>query len=82
MLPNSRAFAVTRAAVRWVLFGLALLLLLTGLGITEYRIVTTLTFGLLGKALSFKLHEVLWIPFAAFLAAHIVLSVIGRIKHW
>jgi thiosulfate reductase cytochrome b subunit len=79
-LTSKGLFGTARAAVRWGLFALAFLLVLSGLGITEYKIITPLTFGLLGKAVSLKLHDILWIPFAVFLAAHIVLSVIGRIK--
>jgi len=61
-------------AVGWLLLALALLLVVTGLGITEYRAVEAVTFGLLGKALSFQLHSLLWIPFLAVLAGHLVLS--------
>ena len=63
-----------RRAVGWLLLALALLLVLTGLGITEYQAVGALTFGLLGKALSFQLHSILWIPFLVVLAAHVLLS--------
>jgi hypothetical protein len=63
-----------RRAVGWLLLVLALLLVVTGLGITEYRIVETASFGLLGKALSFQLHGLLWIPFLVVLACHLALS--------
>ncbi len=63
-----------RGTVGWLLLVLALLLVITGLGITEYQIVETATFGLLGKALSFQLHNILWIPFLVVLAAHMLLS--------
>jgi thiosulfate reductase cytochrome b subunit len=63
-----------RRAVGWLLLAFALLLVVTGLGITEYRIVEAMTFGLLGKALSFQLHSLLWIPFLVVLAAHLLLS--------
>ena len=58
----------------WLLLTLSLLLVVTGLGITQYQIVEAATFGLLGKALSFQLHDILWIPFLIVLAAHMVLS--------
>ena len=58
----------------WLLLTLSLLLIVTGLGITQYQIVGAATFGLLGKALSFQLHDILWIPFLVVLAAHMVLS--------
>ena len=61
-------------AVGWLLLALAILLVVTGLGITEYQAVTAATFGLLGKALSFQLHGLLWIPFIVVLALHLGLS--------
>ena len=64
----------SRRAVGWLLLFLAILLVLTGLGITEARWVTPLTFGLLGKALSFQLHSLLWIPFIVVLVLHMALS--------
>jgi hypothetical protein len=64
-------------AVGWLLLVLALLLAVTGLGITEYQVITAASFGLLGKALSFQLHSLLWIPFLAVLAAHLALSCRG-----
>ena len=63
-----------RRLVSWTLLALALLLILTGLGITEFRTVEPLTFGLLGKALAFQLHSLLWIPFLAVLVVHMLLS--------
>jgi hypothetical protein len=44
--------------------------LVSGFGITEFRIVETLTFGLLNKSLAFKIHEVVWIPFVVLLVLH------------
>jgi thiosulfate reductase cytochrome b subunit len=63
-----------RWAVGWLLLAFALLLVITGLGITDWQVVEPATFGLLGKALSFQLHSVLWVPFLAILIAHILLS--------
>ncbi len=53
-----------------------LLFLLTGFGIGNSNIVTPLTLGFLGKAASFKWHEVLWIPFVILLAAHLVFNIV------
>jgi hypothetical protein len=39
--------------------------------------VEAATFGLLSKALSFQLHNLLWIPFLAILACHLLLSCRG-----
>lgn len=63
-----------RRPIGWLLLALALLLVVTGLGITEYRTMEAVTFGLLGKALSFQLHGLLWIPFLVVLAAHLAFS--------
>ena len=61
-------------AVHWLLLVLTVLVVVTGLGITEYQTVETLTFGLLGKALAFKLHLWLWVPFLVLLALHVLLT--------
>jgi len=65
------------------LLAVALVLLITGLGITEYRIVENLSFGLLTKSLSQKVHTApgLWIFFVVLLAMHISLPFIGRKKN-
>ena len=63
-----------RRAVGWLLLAFALLLVITGLGITDWQIVEAATFGLLSKALSFQLHNILWIPFLVILAAHMLLT--------
>ena len=69
-----------RMAIGWLLFVLALLLVVTGLGITEYRTVEAVTFGLLPKNLAFQLHSLLWIPFIIVLAGHMILSCRGGKK--
>lgn len=61
-------------AIHWSLLVLTILVVVTGLGITEYRTVEALTFGLLGKALAFKLHLWLWVPFLVLLALHVLLT--------
>jgi hypothetical protein len=59
------------------------LLLITGLGITDFRIVETISFGLLTKNLAHRIHTApgLWISFAVLLALHISLSFIKRKKN-
>lgn len=70
-----------KKAIAWSLLGVTLLFLLTGFGIENSNIVTPLTLGLLGKAASFKWHEVLWIPFVILLAAHLTFNmVLNRLK--
>ena len=55
------------------------LYLLSGFGITNPGIWSgRSTFGILGKALAFRVHDLLWIPFIALLVVHVSLN-IGRI---
>ncbi len=63
-----------RAWVAWILLGATLLYLLSGFGITNPGIVGPLTAGILGKALAFRVHDLLWIPFVALLALHVSLN--------
>jgi len=65
-------------AIALALLAFTMLFLLSGWGITQFQIVTPLTFGLLGKALSFQIHEWLWVPFGVLLAAHIYLGIFKR----
>lgn len=63
-----------KAAVHWSLLVITLLYLVSGLGITQYRIVEPLTLGLLTKSLAFGLHDDLLIPFVAVLCLHIFIG--------
>ncbi len=55
--------SVALTVVHWTLLLVTLFYLLTGFGITQFRIVQAITFGLLTKPLAFTLHDILWIPF-------------------
>jgi hypothetical protein len=57
---NQRLMKVT---IHWLLTVVVIICLITGFGITEYRIVEPLTFGLLTKSLAHKIHINLEIPF-------------------
>jgi cytochrome b subunit of formate dehydrogenase len=54
----------------WSFAVVAILFLISGFGITEFRVVETITFGLFTKNLAFRVHEVLWIPFLILLVLH------------
>ena len=69
-----------RKTIHWLLVVLAVLYLVTGFGITEFRMIETLTFGLLTKNGAFTIHTNLWIPFIILLGLHICLSLIKRRK--
>jgi len=71
MIKNALKSHLAKAIVHWSLLALVVLYFVTGLGITEYRTVEGLTFGLLTKTLSFKVHNNLWIPFLILLALHV-----------
>ena len=62
---------LAKRVVQWLLLVMVILYIITGFGITEYRTVELLTFGLLTKALSFKIHNNLIIPFVVLLGLHI-----------
>jgi len=60
-----------KGTIHWLLAVLVIIYLITGFGITEYRIVEPLTFGLLTKSLAQKIHISLEIPFIILLILHI-----------
>lgn len=62
---------VVRTTLHWLLTALVIVYLITGFGITKYRIVETLTFGLLTKSLSQRIHINIEIPFIILLVLHI-----------
>jgi thiosulfate reductase cytochrome b subunit len=68
-----RALEIVKKVIPWLLLALLALYIITGLGITEYRIIEKITFGGLSRNLSFKIHDNLLYPFLVVLVAHIVL---------
>jgi len=64
-------YALVRKTVHWLLTVVVILFIITGFGITEFRTVESLTFGLLTKSAAFKIHINLWIPFVILLALHV-----------
>jgi cytochrome b subunit of formate dehydrogenase len=64
--------------VHWAFGAVAISILITGFGITEYRAVESLTFGALSKALSFQLHLLLVWPFVVLLALHLYFTVVRK----
>ena len=71
-----------RKILHWSLLVVVILYVISGFGITEFRTVETVTFGLLTKPLAFKIHEVLWIPFIILLVLHVFLSLVRRRPRW
>jgi uncharacterized membrane protein len=74
-------FQMVRTAGRvfgWLAIVLLSLTLLTGYGITDYRVVTPLTFGVLNKAVAQRLHPFTEVPLVLLLLAHIGIALWGR----
>ena len=75
-MTNRRLF---KNIIKWLLLVTVMIYLITGFGITEFRIVETLTLGLLTKSWAFRIHDILWIPFVILLVLHILFSPIVRL---
>jgi len=71
---------LVRRSIHWILTALVIVYLITGFGITEYRIVEPLTLGLLTKSLAQRIHINIEIPFIIFLVLHIWL--LPLLKHF
>jgi hypothetical protein len=69
-----------REWIAWALLAVTVVYLVSGFGITNQDIVGPLTAGILGKALAFRLHDVLWLPFIALLVLHVAWNVSRRAK--
>jgi len=66
--------SLPKKVVHWSLLALLALEALTGFGITESRVVSSLTFGILTKPLSFTTHSALMVPLVILLILHIYLT--------
>jgi hypothetical protein len=66
--------------IAWLLLAVTIVYLISGFGITNQDIVGPLTAGFLGKALSFRLHDVLWLPFIVLLVLHVAWNVGRRVR--
>lgn len=66
---------ISQDLIKRIILGLLIIVtvlyILTGFGITQFRVVETLTFGLLTKNVSFKIHDHLFIPFIILLGLHV-----------
>jgi len=69
-----------RKIVQWLLLAVTVLFLITGFGITEFRVVENMTFGWLTKSWALKLHDNLWIPFVVLLVLHVLLPLVFKRK--
>ena len=71
---------LVRKIVQWLLLAVTVLFLVTGFGITEFRVVETMTFGWLNKSWALRLHDNLWTPFIVLLALHVLLPFVFKRK--
>jgi len=72
---------LVRRTTYWLLTVVIIVYLLTGFGITQYRTVEPLTFGLLTRNLAHRIHMNLEIPFIVLLVVHIwLLPLVKRFK--
>jgi len=72
---------LVRRTIHWLLTVVVIIYLLTGFGITQYRIVEPLTFGLLTKNLAHGIHMNLEIPFIILVVLHLwLLPLLKRFK--
>lgn len=72
---------LARRITHSLLMFVVIIYLLTGFGITGYRIIEPLTFGLLTRNLAHMIHMNLEIPFIVLLVLHIwVLPLLKRLK--
>jgi len=63
--------SLAKQVVHWLLLAVLVLYLITGFGITQFRVVEQATFGLLSKNVAFYIHNGLLIPFIVLLGLHI-----------
>jgi cytochrome b subunit of formate dehydrogenase len=71
MMKNVLRENLARRVVHWLLVAVIVLYLITGFGITEFRVVQHATLGLLSKNVAFYIHNALLIPFIVLLILHI-----------
>ena len=69
-----KKYRIIKTSVDILLMVFIVLYILTGFGVTEYRIVESVTFSVLSKSVSHIIHSNLIIPFIAILITHILLS--------
>jgi len=63
----------------WTALLLLLFTMLTGYGISQFRIVSGLTFEILNKAVSHRLHHYVEIPLLVVTLTHVCIAVWGRL---
>jgi len=75
---RKKIFKSVRIAVQAMLLITLVAYGITGYGITEFRTVETLTFGLVTKPIAFQIHNNLVFPFIILLLLHIFYKPLSR----
>ena len=78
MMKGTKTRNLLKNTVIWLLAIVVVFYGISGFGITEFRTVETLTFGLLNKNLAFKIHNSLEIPFIVLLVLYLGLPFIFK----
>jgi len=76
---HNKLYFTLKTIIQVILLILLMLYGISGLGITETRIVGLLSFGIINKPLSFQIHNNLMIPFIVFLLLHIFFKPLYRL---
>jgi len=70
---KDKNFILTKKTVCIALYIVVILIIISGLGISYFRIVEYFTLGILQKNMAFKLHEILFPIFLVLLIIHTIL---------
>ena len=79
-MDKAAVIGLIKRITHWLLLVVTILFLITGFGISEFRVVETITLGWLTKSWALRLHDNLWIPFVVLLVLHLCLPFIFRRK--
>jgi ABC-type uncharacterized transport system permease subunit len=71
---------ITKTLISILLIVVISLFIITGFGITNYRVIESLTFGFLSKPLSFQVHSNLTIPLIILLFIHITFALYKKLQ--
>ena len=66
--------------IHWALLIFIIFYIITGFGITEYKFIEAITFGIVSKPIAFQLHIFLIYPFIILLILHITLTINKKSK--
>ena len=66
--------------INWSLLIFIIFYIITGFGITEFKFIEAITFGIISKPIAFQLHIFLIYPFIILLILHITLTINKKSK--